>query len=225
MSGISAPIFGTGNSTDPLYGLYLPTFDLFLITYFDQKILENLRQVISSKCNTCLIEISSAEGYYHTMIDNTVCQNWTILHHDRLNFIDLPVKSMTLKGSDLGIVQKTHPCPVDLSPLTDLVQESLRLLIWLEYMVSTPLQNFLHDSKFSWIFMHPAAAAQGVLDYFDDGLVDNMKIEIARRLDGLEKMRQNSQRDCHKLIYWAKDLEHLRECLRESQDPIIKTYG
>lgn len=212
-------ILGLGDPSDPLYALYLPVFDLFLVTYWDRSVLEKLRILLSSKCATCLIEVSSAQEYYHTIIDNTVCHNWTIENRDRVTFMDFPIKSIMLQGSDLGLRQKPQPCPVDLSSLIEFAQESLSLLVRACEIQSMPLTELIH--KLNWFYMYTDIASFDSLDFFDGIQAQEMKKNIQDRLENFEEMRRHAINLCFKKIYWADNPSVLLKSLRDLHDPMI----
>lgn len=212
-------ILGPGGPTDPLYGLYLPVTDLFLITYFKKNVMQNLRSLLSSKCATCIIELSSAPGYHPKLIDNTVCHNWTIDRHN-WGFINFPVDPIILAGSRFGLAQRHESCTIDLSPLLEFAKKSLKLVSRLESIESMPLPDLIH--RLGWKVMYPTLSSIGSLDFFHGDLVRSMKDCIEQRLTDLDETRKQAKQTCFEMIYWSKDLDQLARYLQESDNPIIK---
>jgi hypothetical protein len=63
------------------WALYEPTLDRFLFVSGQQevRILNEIRMLCSSRYNLFLCDISVADNYCHDLVDNTCCENWSIL--------------------------------------------------------------------------------------------------------------------------------------------------
>lgn len=216
---ISSEKLGLGDPGDPLYGLYLPVADLFLITYFDAMVLQNLKNLLSSKCATCMVEISSSPEYFHSIIDNTVCHNWTISRHD-WDFIELAVNPEILQCRNLGLMQRSDSIALDLSLLSEFAKKSLFLITQLLFVGSMPLPVLA--KKLNQQVIYPSMSAIEILDFFSGDLPGNMKTQVEKRLADLSKIRDQAQKECFEMIYWAKDLDQLSTYLRASNNPVIQ---
>lgn len=62
----------------PHYGLFQPVLDRFVLTLADYQQAWQICRLTSSKFPLYVCELSSAENYTPTLIDNTCCENWTM---------------------------------------------------------------------------------------------------------------------------------------------------
>lgn len=65
---------------DPVYGLWEPMSDRFLFVTHDISIARTLSLVASSRYLLYVIDISKANNYFHTLIDNTCCNHWSLVN-------------------------------------------------------------------------------------------------------------------------------------------------
>jgi hypothetical protein len=63
------------------WALYEPASQRFLFTsdFQDVDILQEIRMLCSSRYNLFLFDISSAENYHANIMDNTCCENWSLV--------------------------------------------------------------------------------------------------------------------------------------------------
>jgi hypothetical protein len=87
--------FSYGYSSDlrnSLYGLYQPVLNCFLIVFPDYaSVGPQLAAVLSSRYVLQPLQINTASNYTHNIIDNEICERWTISNLDRI----LPTEIMT----------------------------------------------------------------------------------------------------------------------------------
>jgi len=87
--------FTYGYSSDlrnSLYGLYQPVLNCFLIVFPDYAgVGPQLAAVLSSRYVLQPLQINTASNYTHNIIDNEICERWTISNLDRI----LPNEIMT----------------------------------------------------------------------------------------------------------------------------------
>lgn len=62
----------------PIYGLYQPVLDCFLIVTNTETLINKLKFILSSRYLTHVICLNAADNFHPTLIDNSVCENWTI---------------------------------------------------------------------------------------------------------------------------------------------------
>lgn len=71
--------YGIPKDTDqPVFGLWEPVSDRFLLILDDPDIASTIKMTAAGRYNLFVCEISNAKNYYHNIIDNTCCENWTI---------------------------------------------------------------------------------------------------------------------------------------------------
>jgi hypothetical protein len=68
----------------PVYGLYQPVIDCFLITVKSPMIASQLRMLLSSRYSLYTVCLNTAENYKHNLIDNAICENWTFRGRSKL---------------------------------------------------------------------------------------------------------------------------------------------
>lgn len=62
-----------------IYALYHPVFDCFLMISDVYEVAQTLRWVLSSRYTTHLVSIASAHNFVYGEIDNSQCEQWTIV--------------------------------------------------------------------------------------------------------------------------------------------------
>ena len=86
----------------PIYGLYQPVLDCFLIVFPDYNTVvgPQLTAILSSRYLLQPIQLDTANNYTYNIIDNEVCERWTISNPG-----DIPVRSMIIGVSVIPAVQ------------------------------------------------------------------------------------------------------------------------
>jgi hypothetical protein len=73
-----------GQPEDPMYALYQPVFDCFLIVTPSKLFVNQLKALLSSRFSLHLVCISSAENYEPYIFDNEHCDRWTFSNKNEL---------------------------------------------------------------------------------------------------------------------------------------------
>jgi hypothetical protein len=109
--------FTYGYSPDlrnPMYGLYQPVLNCFLIVFPDYDIVgPQLASILSSRYLLQPIRIDSADNYAHNVIDNEVCENWTISNRNEILPNDIMIGVKVLLANQLMPFTR---------PVTELIQ-------------------------------------------------------------------------------------------------------
>jgi len=69
---------------DTVYGLYSPATDCFVGVEYNLRVATHITYLMSSKIFLFLVNLNSAKNYKLNLIDNTVCENWTISDIDKI---------------------------------------------------------------------------------------------------------------------------------------------
>jgi len=76
--------------TKPIYGLYQPVLNCFLIVFPDYDLVGlQLAAVLSSRYLLQPVQLDTATNYSHNVVDNEICECWTILNQN-----DIPTRSL-----------------------------------------------------------------------------------------------------------------------------------
>ena len=121
-------------SGQAVYGLYQQTLDCFLVIDDRLDLLKKLKYLLSSRYTTVIVCISSAENYSPTIIDNVVCDRWTLSNRTDFSFKDnfhngfsyLPVIAVT------HLVEKISPVDWDTTKEKQWIQMCMFYLLFLE---------------------------------------------------------------------------------------------
>jgi hypothetical protein len=62
----------------PLYGIYQPILDCFLVVHHDLESINRVKALLTSRYGVFVVCVSAAENYSPTLIDNHVCHRWTL---------------------------------------------------------------------------------------------------------------------------------------------------
>ena len=121
--------FGACNEQGLHYALWEPVLDRFLLVLSDFNHCETIKFLASSRYKLFLIDLTTAENYTPTLIDNECCENWTLSNRGDISIIH-PSQYV-----DAMPAKKLLPNTAD--PHWDLVQEKTWLqyvLIWLKFI-------------------------------------------------------------------------------------------
>ena len=93
------------DSRNPIYGLYQPVLNCFLIVFPDYDAVgPQLAAILSSRYLLQPVQIDTANNYTHNIIDNEVCENWTISNQN-----DIPTRSIMTR---LTVIPANRLTPV-----------------------------------------------------------------------------------------------------------------
>jgi hypothetical protein len=94
------------DSRNPIYGFYQPVLNCFLIVFPDYDLVgPQLAAILSSRYLLQPIQLNTADNYTHNIIDNEICERWTILNLD-----DIPTRTMVSSG--LTVIPADQLIPV-----------------------------------------------------------------------------------------------------------------
>ena len=125
------------NDLRPMYALYLPITESFLICTTEWRTVNKLKMLLSSKYTLHLVELTSAKNYHHNIIDNSICENWSFAEKAQLPINELPGLDMPIYTSQLCASTGT----VDI----DWIKEKKYAMMcahWIELFKPTPHEKF-----------------------------------------------------------------------------------
>ena len=98
----------------PIYGLYQPVLNCFLIVFpdYNTAVGPQLTAILSSRYLLQPIQLDTANNYTYNIIDNEVCERWTISNPG-----DIPVRSMII---GVPVIPAVQLMPVTV--VTELIQ-------------------------------------------------------------------------------------------------------
>lgn len=144
--------FSYGYSPNPkhsvIYGLYQPVLNCFLIVFPDfESIGMQLTALLSSRYLLQPVRIDTADNYYHNIIDNTVCENWTISNFDTISVSDIAAK-MHLVLADQLIASTPVDCmPIQIQKEKEWAQFCLFWLRFIQTEISTGASGLWIDNQ------------------------------------------------------------------------------
>jgi hypothetical protein len=83
----------------PLYGIYQPVLDCFLVVHHDLESIKRVKALLTSRYSVFVVCISGAENYDPTLIDNHVCHQWTLSNPFNLDLTNY-LKNLPLVSAD-----------------------------------------------------------------------------------------------------------------------------
>ena len=97
--------FTYGYSTDlrnSMYGLYQPVLNCFLIVFPDYNSVGlQLAAILSSRYLLQPVQIDTASNYTHNVIDNEICERWTISNLDEISPNEIMTRVSVLSADQL----------------------------------------------------------------------------------------------------------------------------
>lgn len=206
-------VWGLGqDTTSPLYALYLPIKDRFIVVHHNLEVLTDLWYLLSSKCNTILVNISSANEYHHTLIDNTICENWTIKNRNKIDILQSSTDGKILDCKDLGLIERDQCTDKD---TIDLKEFSL---VALEILYKTWRMKNL-ESKYLAQRMVLGFLSQQILLYHQDNLSQSIQTSLDNHFIELDLVRKNIITEFHAMIYWAENAQILSNQFNNIANP------
>lgn len=85
----------------PVYALYQPTIDCFLHVVDDLAVANQLRFLLSSRYQIVVCDVSRADNYYPTIIDNEICENWSLTNKGDIKFYHMYLSTMPVFAEGL----------------------------------------------------------------------------------------------------------------------------
>jgi hypothetical protein len=66
-------------------GLWQPSLDQFLLVLCDVAMAEQLKLIASPRYDLFVCKLNSADNYFHNLVDNSCCENWTLSNKKDIN--------------------------------------------------------------------------------------------------------------------------------------------
>jgi len=121
------------NLTNPIYGLYQPVLNCFLIVFPDYDTVgPQLAAILSSRYLLQPVCLTTANNYTYNIIDNEICENWAISNQN-----DIPTRAIITR---LTVIQADRLIPT--TAVTELIQIKKEkqwvqfCLFWLRFIKS-----------------------------------------------------------------------------------------
>jgi len=120
----------SSNSRNSIYGLYQPVLNCFLIVFPDYaSIGPKLAAILSSRYVLQPIRLDTADNYSHNIIDNEICELWTISNLNDISPNDLITKANILLADRL-----IPTTPIELIQIEKEKQWAQFCLFWLRFI-------------------------------------------------------------------------------------------
>ncbi len=97
----------------PVYAIYQPTLNCFINTVADVTVAQQLRRVLSSRYQCHVVCLNTADNYRPNLVDNDVCEHWTLQDPAGLIDFDRMDTSMIISADHLTPVTNPPDWPVD----------------------------------------------------------------------------------------------------------------
>lgn len=138
----------------PLYGLYSPVHECFLLVYYDLFTVHQLKTLWSSRYSLSIVLLNSAENYTPTIIDNSVCTNWNFSNNNNVKtFNSLAQEGWKIINANYLIPSSPkYSIGID----QDLLQNILKWLNTLEYVQDIVYPYTSADECLNWYLELPA---------------------------------------------------------------------
>ncbi len=204
-------VIGTGLDSDDLFGLYAPAIDRLICVHFNQKVIDRICILLSSKINTCKFKISTAKNYFHNIVDNTVCENWTlkdVVDYDIHHMIRSNVCREFL-GELVEVTRKT--VDGNLKILLTFIQHALGVLIFIEQISEKDPEKLAYTLTRGFDLNFRALEILDMIDHNDIDVFRDQASYSIRTI--LIEQRDLAVRELEKIIYWSEDIQQLKEAI------------
>jgi hypothetical protein len=176
------------NQNDPLYALYQPILDRFLIVSHDLNSIKTLSAILLTRYPTYICCVSSASNYEHNIVDNEVCDSWTFSNNADLNV------EYFLSNQD--VVQVKNLVPTSNTVSWDIIKEKewilfcqhwieffnvLKIYIFQYYQIDSILSDILPNDN---LIYYPHDVERQVLNIlFFGNDIEKTQLEIFKTID------------------------------------------
>lgn len=99
------------HSSFPVYAIYQPVLDCFIFVSTSPWVVDQLRTLLSSRYSNWIVCLNTATNYQYNLIDNTVCENWTL--QDPLKIIKIQHSLNSENDVLLADCLKESNCKID----------------------------------------------------------------------------------------------------------------
>lgn len=89
----------------PVYALYQPVLECFLLVVTDLEIAEKIKAFSSARFQVSIVRIDCASNYKLNLIDNEICQNWKLKNFNDVNLFDNDCQPVVLANELVGATQ------------------------------------------------------------------------------------------------------------------------
>lgn len=81
-------------SNNPVYALYQPVLECFLLVVTNLEIAEKIKAFSSARFQVSIVRIDRALNYKLNLIDNEICENWKLKNFNDVNLFDNDCQSV-----------------------------------------------------------------------------------------------------------------------------------
>lgn len=96
----------------PVYAIYQPTLNCFINIVANVTVAQQLRRVLSSRYQCHVVCLNTADNYSPNLIDNEVCERWTLQDPAGLIDFDRLDTSMIVSADHLTLVSNPVDWPI-----------------------------------------------------------------------------------------------------------------
>lgn len=125
--------WGLYPANSPVYGLYEPITDCFLLILNSLETARTLKYILSSRYAIYLCRLDSASNFSSDLIDNSCCENWSFANKDKDLIID-----QNLLNSEIITVEEL--CRSASKKVWDIDKEK-RWCLFCQYIVQHFIEN------------------------------------------------------------------------------------
>jgi len=200
--------FQWGYSTDSSgerYAVYQPLLNCFLIVVDTEHIAKQLKYLLSSRYTTAVVRIDRATNYTENLIDNSVCESWTLKNtNDIQTFTLYESQPKTVCAETLILVDKKS-----LEWNIDQEKQWIFLCLrWLYFFESLRWQYKYYDID---VFLKPLVGGQ--IKYYPDEFREEVLTDLYlntefERIDQLLLEKINACKDLYP--FWKSYIDNFQ---------------
>jgi len=174
------------NSSDPLYAVYQPVLNCFLCVTGNLAQAKTLSALLVSRYVTCICLVSTAENYTQNLIDNEVCDAWTLSNCDDV-LIDYSLYDTDLiKAQQLVPATGDHGWDVEKEKQWAMlclhwlsVFEEIKMCFFNFYQIDSVLSKILPQEQISYFPHHIEQKVMQTLFFENDVEQADLDIKVA----------------------------------------------
>lgn len=210
---LSNKIQGIGVEGARLFGLYLPVFHRFLLVYYEPAVMHMLKQVLSSKIDCLVVELSDCKNYHHTIIDNDVCLDWSLEPIPLIQSRKVDPKSSTL----INRLNTYQP----LIQLQALALDALAAVIILDTIKGMDQDKLLRAVTYGSDLV---LESRETISFHHDSMANSLAIDLEKHLTNLGAMRTEVLQRYLEGLYWAQDSDEILSLFSKDADDTISMH-
>jgi len=127
------------------FGLYQPVLNCFLLCLTNQDEANAIKLLASARYSLYLIDLVSAENYSPTLIDNDVCENWSISNRIDIDINRPQVINNIVKAARLVNTDIVDPDTAKEKEYLQTVQQHVKFCYDIERRFDRPIHNFVDN--------------------------------------------------------------------------------